>query len=137
MSPAELPTLGGELWAQDARELLDRQTEVLELIARAAPLSEVLTKILVSLEDLMHGARCSVLLLDRDHGTLHHGAAPSLPGDYIAAIDGLGIADGAGSCGTSAALNVPVVATDVRTDLRWVDYRAAAEAALTGYLLDE
>lgn len=129
MTPPELPTLGGGLWAQDAREMLDRQTEVLELIARAAPLSEVLTKILVSLEDLMRGARCSILLLDRAQGSLHHGAAPSLPDHYIAAIDGLAIADGAGSCGTSAALNVPVVAADVHTDLRWADYRVAADAA--------
>gem|GEM_PF-1966021 len=129
MSAAKPPDPGTELWAGDARAMLDRQTEVLELIARAAPLHDVLTDILTSLEELMAGARCSVLLLDREHGTLHHGAAPSLPGDYVAAIDGMTIGDGAGSCGTSAALNVAVVATDVRTDPRWVDYRAAADAA--------
>ncbi|MEZ5096162.1 MAG: GAF domain-containing sensor histidine kinase [Nocardioides sp.] len=89
----------------------------------------MLTEILSSLEELMPGARCSVLLLRREDGTLHHGAAPSLPAAYVAAIDGMHIADGAGSCGTAAALNAPVVATDVRTDPRWVDYLDAAEAA--------
>lgn len=113
----------------DVRDVLDRQTEVLELIARAVPLREVLTEILISLEHLMDGARCSVLLLDRERRTLHHGAAPSLPADYVAAIDGLAIADGAGSCGTAAALNQPVVVTDVTTDPRWHDYRTAAVAA--------
>lgn len=113
----------------DARELLDRQTEVLELIAGAAPLAEVLTRILASLERLMPDARCSVLLLDRDHGTLHHGAAPSLPPRYVGEIDGMAIGDGAGSCGTAAALDKPVVAVDVRTDPRWVDFRDAADAA--------
>lgn len=121
--------VGGRLDGDDARELLDRQTEVLELIARAAPLPDVLTEILTSLERLMPGARCSVLLLDRDRGTLHHGAAPQLPQQYVAAIDGLEVRDGAGSCGTAAALNAPVVAVDVETDPRWVDFREAARSA--------
>lgn len=118
-----------DLWAEDARELLERQTEVLEMIARAAPLTEVLTGILASLEHLMPGARCSVLLLDRERGTLHHGAAPSLPETYVGAIDGMAIGPAAGSCGTAASLNVAVVATDVRSDPRWVGYREIAAAA--------
>ncbi len=117
------------LGAADVGDLLDRQTEVLELIARAAPLAEVLEKILTSLEDLMPGARCSVLLLDHERRTLRHGAAPSLPADYVSAIDGLEVGDGAGSCGTAAALNVPVVASDVLTDLRWPRFRAVATDA--------
>lgn len=117
------------LASDDARELLDRQTEVLELIARAAPLEDVLTLVLTALERLLPGARCSVLLLDRDLSTLHHGAAPSLPAPYVAAIDGLGIGDGEGSCGTAAALGLPVVAVDVRSDPRWTKYRSVAEAA--------
>lgn len=116
-------------WSGDAREVLDRQTEVLELIARAAPLQEVLTVILTSLEHLMQDGRCSVLLLDRDPGTLHHGAAPTLPADYVRAIDGMSIGDGAGSCGTAASQNAPVVAVDVATDPRWVDFRDCAAAA--------
>ena len=113
----------------DTREMLDQQVEVLELIARATPLPDVLTRLLAALERLMPGARCSVLLLDRAHGTLHHGAAPTLPETYIAGIDGMPIGDGAGSCGTAAALNTPVVAVDVRTDPRWVAFRELARAA--------
>lgn len=113
----------------DAPVLLDRQTAVLELIAQAAPLTEVLTEILRSLEGLMPGASCSVLLLDRRTGLLHHGAAPSLPATYVAAIDGLPVADGVGSCGTAAALNRPVLVPDVRIDPRWADFRDAAATA--------
>ncbi|MGD9954723.1 MAG: ATP-binding protein [Candidatus Nanopelagicales bacterium] len=126
MTAAAHPT---ELPYGDARDMLDRQAEVLELIARAAPLADVLTRILSSLEHLMPGARCSVLLLDREHGTLHHGAAPSLSAAYVAAIDGLPIGEMAGSCGTAAALNKPVIAVDVRLDPRWADYREPALAA--------
>lgn len=135
MSTAEAPEAspvgpGLGLRPEDARTMLDRQATVLELIARAAPLHEVLVEILTSLEHLMQGGRCSVLLLDRERRTLHHGAAPSLPEEYVASIDGMCIGSGAGSCGTAAALNTPVVAADVRTDPRWVDFRAAAEAVL-------
>lgn len=113
----------------DATVLLDDQTRVLELIAQAAPLEEVLTKILRSLEGLMPGASCSVLLLDRSTGRLHHGAAPSLSAAYVAAIDGLPVADGVGSCGTAAALNRAVLVPDVRLDPRWADFREAAARA--------
>ena len=122
-------SLDQEVPLDDAPVLLDRQAEVLELIARAAPLPEVLAEILSSLEHLMPGARCSVLLLDREHRTLHHGAAPSLPQSYVAAIDGMAIGERAGSCGTAASINAAVVAMDVLTDHRWVDFRDIAAAA--------
>lgn len=118
-----------ELGPDDAREMLGRQTQVLELIAAAAPLGEVLTRILTSLEHLMPDAQCSVLLLDRERGTLHHGAAPSLPEEYVTSIDGMAIGEQAGSCGTAAALNAPVVVSDVGTDPRWLGFRDAAVAA--------
>jgi PAS domain S-box-containing protein len=129
VSTAEVSDLEAVLSPHDGREMLDRQAEVLELIATAAPLGEVLDEILTSLERLIPGARCSVLLLDRERGTLHHGSAPNLPAEYVAAIDGLPIGERAGSCGTAAALNAAVVAADVRTDPRWVDFRDAATAA--------
>ena len=127
MSAAESDQVA-ELWSDDARAMLERQTQVLELIASAAPLQDVLIEILTSLEQLMPGAMCSVLLLDREQGTLHHGAAPSLPDEYVASIDGMAIGDRAGSCGTAAALNAPVAAIDIRIDPRWVDFRDAANA---------
>lgn len=129
MSATSRARAAGDLPPDDVREILEGQSAVLELIAAATPLREVLTHILTSLELLIPGARCSVLLLDRERGTLHHGAAPSLPVGYVAAIDGMAIGDGAGSCGAAAALNRVVVAHDVRRDVRWVDFRPAAASA--------
>ena len=63
----------------DTAGLLDRHTEVLELLAAGAALPEMLTGIATALEELVPGSRCSVLLLDPWLATLHHGAAPSLP----------------------------------------------------------
>lgn len=113
----------------DAQVLLQRQTEVLELIAATAPLGTTLDLLLVSLEELLVTARCSVLLLDRDGRTLHHVAAPRLPDSYVAAIDGMAIGPSAGSCGTAAYRNEQVVATDIRSDERWRDFRNFADRA--------
>ena len=66
----------------DSLDLLRRQTSVLELIAAGTPLAEVLTCVVVALEELIEGSRCSILLLDPATATLHHGAAPSLPTAY-------------------------------------------------------
>ncbi|WP_198955119.1 ATP-binding protein [Kineosporia sp. R_H_3] len=130
MTPAETVRVTaaapGGLARDDTLRLLDSQTRVLELMAGGAALAEVLSAVVTALEDLLDGARCSVLLLDPATRTLRHGAAPSLPAQYVAAIDGLGIGADAGSCGTAAHLGHPVVAEDVLTDPRWQRYREAA-----------
>src|ERR1700684_569683 len=73
----------------DSLRLLQRQTAVLELLATGAPLTGVLTSVVVALEELIDGARCSILLLDAETATLRHGAAPTLPASYSRAIDGV------------------------------------------------
>ncbi|MDF3320118.1 ATP-binding protein [Rhodococcus sp. C3V] len=110
----------------DASVLLQRQVEVLELVASAAPLERTLNAIITSLEDFICDARCSILLLDSTGATLRHGSAPNLPTAYLTAIDGLEPGPRAGSCGAAAFLGEPVVAVDVRIDERWVDYRHLA-----------
>ncbi|MCX5740894.1 MAG: hypothetical protein NT062_00170 [Proteobacteria bacterium] len=52
---------------------------VLEALASDAPLADVLALILLGYEERFSGMRASVLLLDADGRTLHHGAAPHLP----------------------------------------------------------
>ncbi|GAB26276.1 putative two-component histidine kinase [Gordonia polyisoprenivorans NBRC 16320 = JCM 10675] len=129
MSGSRVPGPDDELSPSDYPVLVQRQAEVLELVAADAPLSETLTAIIGALEELIPGARCSVLLVDAEASVLRHGAAPSLPTSYLAAIDGLPPGPRAGSCGTAAHLGIPIIAVDVRTDERWVDYRHAAEQA--------
>ena len=110
----------------DSLDLLRRQTSVLELIAAGTPLAEVLTCVVVALEELIEGSRCSILLLDPATATLRHGAAPSLPAAYSACIDGLPVGPQEGSCGAAAYLGTPVVAADIRVDARWRQFRDVA-----------
>lgn len=113
------------LTGDEVTAVLDRQTSVMEQLASGDTLSSVLDSIVVALEELIPGSRCSILLLD-EHGVLRHGAAPNLPADYSAAIDGLAPGPSAGSCGTAVHLNEPVIVSDVSTDPRWLDFRSLA-----------
>jgi PAS domain S-box-containing protein len=101
------------------------QASILEGVVRHAPLSESLDAIVAAIEDQLPGAACSVLLL-RNRRSLHHGAAAKLPISYREAIDGVSIGLGQGSCGTAAFTGQPVIASDVTTDLNWVDFRDVA-----------
>ncbi|MDT7553884.1 MAG: hypothetical protein QOI16_2420 [Pseudonocardiales bacterium] len=117
---------GAELDHADSLGLLHRQTTVLELIAAGTPLPDVLAAVTRSLEELIPGSRCSVLLLDAGTRTLRHGAAPTLPHEYSDAIDGLPIGDEEGSCGAAAHHGTEIVAEDIARDRRWVRFRALA-----------
>src|SRR5580700_6755806 len=81
-----------------AEALRDGESRILEMIARDAPLDEILEKLVLAVEAQFAGLLCSVLLLEEDGQHVRHGAAPSLPGAYTKAIDGLSIGPKAGSC---------------------------------------
>src|SRR5689334_9642782 len=90
-------------------------------------MSASLTALVGLIEQVVPGMRGSVLLLDDDGVTLHHGAAPSLPEAYCLLIDGERIGPAAGSCGTAAFRRQRVVVRDIATDPLWANYRKAAE----------
>ena len=97
----------------------------MEQLTTGAHLTDVLDSIVLALEELMPGSRCSILLLD-EAGALRQGSAPTLPAGYSAAIDGLVPGPDAGSCGAAAHLGEAVIARDVLTDPRWVRFRDLA-----------
>ena len=80
---------------------------------RNAPLSEILERLVLLIEAQSPGMLCSVLLLSDDGDHVRHGAAPSLPEEYVAAIDGGAIGPKHGSCGTAMYRGEPVVVTDI------------------------
>ena len=113
------------LSGDEATAVLDRQTAVMEEITSGTSLSDVLDSVVSALEDLMPASQCSILLLD-DAGTLRHGSAPTLPEAYSAVIDGLVPGPLTGSCGTAVYFDESVIAVDVTTDPRWVQFRELA-----------
>lgn len=111
---------------KSAEILLNRQKQLLEMIATGTPLLETLDRLVRSIEDQSPGMLGSVLLLDDDGVHIRHGAAPNLPAEFVTAIDGQPIGPSAGSCGTAAFRREAVYVEDLRTDPLWASYRAEA-----------
>ena len=108
------------------RKLMDslrhQQSLILEKIAKNAPLTAVLTRLVLLMESQLQGIRGSILLFDAATRTLHCGAAPSLPHAYNAAIDGVVVGPKVGSCGTAAHRRESVVVSDIESDPLWEDH---------------
>jgi signal transduction histidine kinase len=107
-----------------AQQMMAGQNRALELIASNAPLIEILDFIARFIESQTTGMRCSVLLVEG--GRLRHGAAPSLPREFVQAIDGREIGPSVGSCGTAAFTGEMVIVTDIAVDPLWQNYRDLA-----------
>jgi GAF domain/PAS fold len=101
--------------------------KVLELAIGDSPLETTLDALIRIVESTSRtGVLGSILLLDPDGRHLRHGAAPSLPETYTAAIDGAEIGPCAGSCGTAAFSGKPVFVSDIATDPLWADFKQIA-----------
>ncbi len=105
-----------------------RRTTLDALIAERS-LDEILEGIALRLEALFDGLRVSILAVDSRDGHLYTRAGPSLPDFYNAAVDGLEIAEGKGSCGSAAALGQNVIVADIDTHPYWAPYLAIAHRA--------
>jgi PAS domain S-box-containing protein len=105
---------------KDAEVRLAAERVVLELIATGAPLATVLERVAREAEaQSTDGMLCSVLLASEAGDRLLHGAAPSLPAAYNAAIHGQVIAPAIGSCGAAAFERRPVGTADIAADPNW------------------
>ncbi len=99
-------------------ELLRAQKQSLEMVVRGRPLRDVLDYLVRVVEaHAAEDAVAAILLLEK--GRLVTGAAPSLPADYNAAIDGLRPAPEIGTCARAAAIGEVVLTPDIAADARW------------------
>lgn len=106
--------------------LLEFSNAILQRVSTGAPLADVLDFIAREIETQDAAIHCTVLLVDESGRHLHHGAAPSLPHEYCAAIDGEKIGPAAGSCGTAAYLGEEVFVADIANNPLWAGYKELA-----------
>jgi nitrogen fixation negative regulator NifL len=111
---------------KQADALTQLQQDSLHMIAGGKPLLETLDALLRGIEAQSPEMVASILLLDEDGTHLRHGVAPSLPAEYVQAIDGTAIGPKAGSCGTAAFRGSPVFVSDIASDPLWADYKHLA-----------
>lgn len=113
---------------EDDERFREAQGRMKEMIAADAPLSEILSSLVLLIEAQSPEMLCSVLQISDDGNHIRHVVAPSLPESYVKAIDGLPIGPKHGSCGTAMFRGKPVVVSDILTDPLWEDYREYAAA---------
>lgn len=102
---------------------------MLEMVARGTELNDILNTIARQVEQEDPTALCSILLLDDDKRHMRTAAAPSLPVNYLQAIDGVEVGPSVGSCGTAAYLGKRVVADDIASHPYWQNYLPLAQMA--------
>lgn len=114
----------------EEREMIHQREQarshILELLAKGAPLKEILTAIIQSVEVQDKSCLCSILLMHKDGKHLSVGAAPSLPDFYATAIDGLAIGANVGSCGTTAYTGKRTIVGDILSHPAWAEFRELA-----------
>src|SRR5580700_9726797 len=86
--------------------VIEEERRMLELVAKGAPLSEVLNTLTRAIERISTGAMCTVMLLDEEQRRyLSIASGPSLPEEYLQALQSLEIGPDVGACGSAASRN--------------------------------
>jgi signal transduction histidine kinase/CheY-like chemotaxis protein len=106
-------------------EVLEGQKRALELAIHGAPVADVLEVLVRAIERTSgEGMIASIQLVEGDR--LRHGAAPGLPAEYNAMVDGHPIGPRQASCGTAAHRGEVVAVADIASDPLWADFREVA-----------
>ena len=97
------------------------------LVAACAMEPRTLEELMRTVEQMTpSGMVGSILILDEDGRHLLHGAGPSLPDAYNAAIHGLEIGPEVGSCGTAAFHDKTVSVFDIANNPLWANFKDLA-----------
>ena len=105
------------------------ERRVFEKIAANAPLSSALESICGLIERVMAESCCAVSLLDQERQVLAFGAAPHLPREFVAALDGVPVGIRFGSCSAAVYLARQITVADIDSDALWEFRREAAQFA--------
>ena len=108
--------------------LLRGQQEVLEMVARNAPLSESLSAIAAFAERTIPDMMASILYFDPKQGKLKRGGYGKLPSSFADIVDGMVPGPTMGSCGTCAYLGERVISEDVFQDPLWNEFHGLCNA---------
>ena len=122
----KLPTLTPV--PKNEEEVRAEEERITEMIKSDAPLSKVLSELVLMIERQSPEMLCSILLLSEDGDHVKHAVAPSLPENYVKVIDGSPIGPKHGSCGTAMWRGKPVIVSNIATDPLWDEYRNFAWA---------
>lgn len=103
-----------------AQALSDCQRQTLQGLAEGAPLDQILTNLVETVERYCGDKMlASILLLDEDGTRFLQGIGRSLPDAFNQAVAGVEVASAIGTCCVAVMERAPVVAQDVTADPKW------------------
>jgi PAS domain-containing protein len=125
----KLVSIAGVLLDANKKTLLENlehlEKQVLQLNAdHNTSLEKTLKCYASGLEQIFPDMKCSILRIQ--DGKAFDWASPSLPADYVAAINGLATGPNSGSCGTAAYTGKLVIVSDIEHDKKWADFKVVA-----------
>ncbi|MCA1601151.1 MAG: GAF domain-containing protein, partial [Acidobacteria bacterium] len=103
--------------------LLDTQKQALEMVVGGSPLADVLKYLALIAEHQSAGSSIASILLLDEQERLHNGASPSLPEDYVQALEGIMADEGVGTCSVAAATCETIISPDLAADPKWQDLK--------------
>ena len=109
-----------------AERLLNIQKDALGRLAKGYALKEVLDVLAKGFEEIFIGAKCSILLFNKEKQRLYNCSSPSLPEKYLDFINGTKIGPSVGSCGTAVYEGEIVIVESIATDPLWTVARDVA-----------
>jgi len=109
--------------------IYEENNELLEYMNFETNTKEILTRIVKLAEKRDKNIKCSILLLDESKDHLRNGASPSLPSFYRDAIDGIGIGEKIGSCGSAAFSKKRIIVENIDTHINWQPYLELTQRA--------
>lgn len=101
------------------------ETRILQInIKEDSSLHDVLMSYLRGIEEMHPGMLCSMQRVTNSQ--IFSMASPSLPKEFLDAIDGGKVGLNAGSCGTAAFTRQKVIVADIANDPHWENYKGLA-----------
>lgn len=109
------------------RLLQDARNATLDALLSHRPLEQILIDITQRLQQINPHMLTSIMLKESEN-RLRTAAAPSLPADYLQAIEGIEALPGVGSCGHAAATGELTIAADLQQHPNWAKYRQLVDS---------
>jgi diguanylate cyclase (GGDEF)-like protein/PAS domain S-box-containing protein len=108
--------------------LLEAERGILELVARAEPLDQLLDRLCLMVEGQLPDVTASLALLDAGGTRFERFIGPSLDVAYVEAFRNVAIGPSVGSCGAAAYHGRPHYTYDTMVDENWASFRPLAES---------
>lgn len=104
---------------------LELQSSMLERIAKAEPLSDILDALAQATADQLQGALCSIALC-HDDGISHYGTAPNVPEVFHPLVERVVMGEGTGCCESALLRPEQMMVSGIATDPLWQNHSSLA-----------